>query len=158
MVYIWEHRRFSGRLCLIFLKIEILTYNIIFRCTYYTVIWYLHTLWNDYHHMSRNYLLDPYKLIIILLTIFLMLNITSLWPIYFITGGGYSLIPFTYFLHSLPHSPLALIHLFSVLMSLFLLFCLLCVCVCVCVCVLESTCKRDHIVFVFLDLTYFTLQ
>lgn len=48
---------------------------------------------------------------------------------YFITQGGYSLIPFTCFLHSLPHSPLAPIHLFSVLMSVFVVLLVVCVCV-----------------------------
>ena len=34
----------------------------------------------------------------ILLTVFLMLYITTLWLIYFITGGLYLLIPYTYFI------------------------------------------------------------
>ena len=46
----------------------------------FQVIWHLHTLWND-HNKSGNHL-SPYKVITILLTIFLMLYITSLWLIY----------------------------------------------------------------------------
>ena len=43
---------------------------------------------------------------VILLTVFLMLWFSSLWLIYFVTGGLYLLIPFTHFNHP-PHIPLA---------------------------------------------------
>ena len=66
---------------------------------YYTVIEHLHTLWNDHHGKSSNHL-SPYKVITVLLTIFLMLCVTSLRLIYFISGGLYLLIPFTYFVYS----------------------------------------------------------
>ena len=68
--------------------------------------------------MSSNHL-SPYKIITILLTIFLMLHITSLWLIYFLTGALYLLILLTYFI---PHFPSGN-QLFSVSMSLFS-FCL----------------------------------
>ena len=119
---------------------------------YYIEIWHLHTLWNDHHNRSNNYLLPaaakslqscptlcdpmdcslpgssicgnfqarvlewgaiafcnnylpPYKVIMILLTIFLLLYITSLRLIYFITEVLYFLIPFIYFIQ-LPTPPL----------------------------------------------------
>ena len=48
--------------------------------------------------MSSNHL-SPYKVITVLLIVFFVLFITSLWFIYFITGGFYLLILFTYFTH-----------------------------------------------------------
>ena len=45
---------------------------------------------------SSNHL-SPCKVITILLTVFLMLYITSLWLIYFVTGGLYLLTPLMYF-------------------------------------------------------------
>ena len=71
---------------------------------YYINIWHLHTLWNDHHNRSNNYVL-PYKVIMILSTIFLLLYITSLRLICFITEGLYFLIPFIYFIQ-LPTPPL----------------------------------------------------
>ena len=67
------------------------------------MIWHLHTLWND-HHESQVTICPPKKLILILLTIFHMWYITLPWPTYFLTGGLYLLIPFTYFLWP-PQSP-----------------------------------------------------
>ena len=60
------------------------------------MIWHLHTLWSDHHSKSSNHL-SLYKIIRVLLTIFLMLYMTLLWLIYFITGAFNLLIPFTYF-------------------------------------------------------------
>ena len=84
---------------------------------YYIVTWHLHALWNDDHNKSSNHL-SLYKVITILLTVFLMLYITSLWLIYFVTGGLYFFIPFTYFTPP-PLSLLATTLLFSVSVSLF---------------------------------------
>ena len=111
------------------------------------VILYLYTLQND-HHDKSSYHLAPYKVIIILLTIFPMLYITSLQLIYFITGSLYLLIPSPISPNPLPVSPLATTSMFSVSMNPFLflkvpfgqkitdllteLHFLLCVCVCVC--------------------------
>ena len=55
---------------------------------YYIEIWHLHTLWNDHHGKASN-CLSSHKIVTILLTILLMLYITSLWLIYFITGSLY---------------------------------------------------------------------
>ena len=63
---------------------------------YKIVIQHLNTLWNDHFYKSNNHL-SPHEVIKILLNIFLTLYITSLWLIYFMTGGFYLLIPFTYF-------------------------------------------------------------
>ena len=49
------------------------------------MIWHLHTLRNDCQDKSSNHL-SPYQIIKMLLTIFLMLHITSLWHIYHISG------------------------------------------------------------------------
>ena len=54
----------------------------------YIVIWHLHPLWHDHHGKSTNQW-SPHKVIAILLIIFCMLHITSLWLIYYITGGLY---------------------------------------------------------------------
>ena len=50
-------------------------------------------------------ILSPYKVIKLLLTIFLVLYITSLWLIYYITEGLYLLIPFIYLTHLLTFCP-----------------------------------------------------
>ena len=47
---------------------------------------------------------SPYKIMTILLTMFLMLYITTLWLIYFIIGSLYLFIPYTYFIPPLPFS------------------------------------------------------
>ena len=60
------------------------------------MIWHLHILWSDYHSKSSNHL-SLYKIITVLLTIFLMLYMTFLWLIYFIPGGFNLLICSTYF-------------------------------------------------------------
>ena len=60
------------------------------------MIWHLHILWSDYHSKSSNHL-SLYKIITVLLTIFLMLYMTFLWLIYFIPGGFNLLIRSTYF-------------------------------------------------------------
>ena len=75
----------------------------------------------DHHDKSSNHLF-PFKVVTILLTIFLMLYITSWSLIYFIIGGLYLLIPFTYLPNPQTPSPLATTRLFSVSVSLFL-FC-----------------------------------
>ena len=62
------------------------------------------------HHNQSSYYLSP-KLIL-LLTIFPMLHITSPWLIYFISGSFYLLIPITQFVPN--HPPLANTNLFSV--------------------------------------------
>ena len=72
---------------------------------YYIVIQHLHTLGDD-HNKSSNHL-SPYKGMMILLTIFLVLYIRSWWFIYFDTGNLYPYIPFIYFTQSVatPLSP-----------------------------------------------------
>ena len=52
---------------------------------------YLYTLWND-HHGKSSYHLSPYRVIIILLTLFLMLYIISSCLSYFIAGSLYILL------------------------------------------------------------------
>ena len=52
---------------------------------YHTVIQYLYTLWNDHH-------LSPYKVVTILLTIFPILYIISLYLIYFINCYSFILL------------------------------------------------------------------
>ena len=85
----------------------------------------------------------------ILLTIFLMLYIRSLWLIYFITRNLYLLIPLTYFT-DLPSSLCILVTTaFSVHVSLFML----CY-VYLLFCFLDSTYKCSHLVFVFLCLIF----
>ena len=59
----------------------------------YIVVWHLHPLWNDHHGKSTNQW-SPHKVIAILLIIFCMLHITSLWLIYYITRGLYLSPPF----------------------------------------------------------------
>ena len=94
--------------------------------------------------MISNNHLSLYRVITILI-IFLTLYITSLWLTYYVTGGWYLLIAYTYF--ALPpslSSLLATTCLFSEPMSLFLfLFCLF-------VLFFDSTCKWDHVAFLFL--------
>ena len=81
------------------------------------IIWHLHTLWNDHHDKYSNHL-SPYEFIIISLTIFLVMYITFLWLIYFITRGLF-LIPFTCLTFPTQPPLLATIHLFSVSLNLF---------------------------------------
>ena len=98
---------------------------------YYTITWH----WNDDHDKSSNYL-SPYKVIIRLLTIFLLLCIISSWLICYITGGLYFLITFTilWLLSSFWKPPVC-----SINESVFILFCFL-----------DSIYKHSHVVFVFL--------
>ena len=71
-----------------------------------------------FHYVMRTTIsLSPYKVITIWLAIFLMLCRTSLWLIYFVIGGLYLLISFTYFA-----PPLATTPLFSESMILFFFF------------------------------------
>ena len=86
------------------------------------MILYLHTLWNHNHDKSSNHL-PSYKIITILLIIYLMLYITSPWFIYYITGGLYLLIPFSNFTHW-PQPLLSGNHLFVLCIyeSVFVLF------------------------------------
>ena len=109
---------------------------------YDITIWYFYILRND-HHDKSSYHLSPYKVMTILLTIFSMLYISSLWLIYFVTGSLYLLIPITYFT-----SPVWQPH-----------FCSLYLWVCFCFvlffhlfCFLNSTYKWNQTVFVFLCL------
>ena len=46
----------------------------------------LHLLWNDHSFNSSSHLFQ-YKVIAVLLTIFLLLYIIPLWLIYYVTGG-----------------------------------------------------------------------
>ena len=59
-------------------------------------VWHLCTLQIDHCRKSSNHL-SLYKVIMVLLTVFPVLYITSLWLIYFITGSLYFLIHFKYF-------------------------------------------------------------
>ena len=105
---------------------------------YNIVIWHLYTLWDD--HRKFSYHLSPFKVITTLLTIFPILYITSPWLIYFITGSLCLLIPFTYFTHPpIPCQP--------PVCSLYLWVCF---CFVMFICFLDSTCKWNHAVFVFL--------
>ena len=75
---------------------------------------------------------------------FLLLYITSLWLIYFVTGSFYLLIPFTYFT-TFPLTPQTTTSLFCFCVSVSVLFHLIIYFV-----FLDSTYKWDHVVFVFL--------
>ena len=98
------------------------------------------------HHDKPSNDLSPYEVLTILLTIFLMLYITSLWLTYFITGGLCLLMLFTYF--TLTHTlPSGYHHLFSLSVSLFS-FCFVSL-----FCFSDSTYKWNHTLFVFLWLT-----
>lgn len=70
----------------------------------YILLYFIYYLHCDHQNKSY-YQLSPYKVITLLVTIFFMLYITSLWLIYSINGGLYLLIPFPYFTH--PPTPLA---------------------------------------------------
>ena len=84
------------------------------------VIQYFYTLQNN-HCNKFSYRLLPFKVIKIILSVFSLLYITSLW---LITGSLCFLISLTYFTH--PPTPLSSgNHLFIFFMSLFL-FCCLC--------------------------------
>ena len=97
--------------------------------------------------MSSNHLF-PYKVIRILLTIFLILHITFLGLIYFITGGLYLLIPCTNF--TPPHpSPPATTHLFFFIYIKILLKHYLCIIACVlgvrcCIRAFSSSGEQGH--------------
>ena len=69
--------------------------------------WYLHTWQNDHHDKSGDHLTP--KVITVLLTIFIILYIPSLWLIYYVTGDLYLLITFTFFTQPLWPSLVALI-------------------------------------------------
>ena len=97
-----------------------------FRCT---ALWFdICMCYKKINMVSNNYML-PYKVIYyyILPSMCLMLYVSHPWLTYFIVGGLYYLIPFTYFTHSFPilPSPLANFHLLSVFTSHFILFVLL---------------------------------
>ena len=94
------------------------------------------------HDKCSNHL-SQYKVITILLTIFLVLDIVSMWLVYFINGGLYHLISFICFLLF----SLANTCLFSVSLSL-LPFCF--------ILFLHSIYEWDQKVFVCLCLNYFT--
>lgn len=70
----------------------------------YILLYFIYYLHCDRQNKSY-YQLSPYEVITLLVTIFFMLYITSLWLIYSINGGLYLLIPFPYFTH--PPTPLA---------------------------------------------------
>ena len=118
-----------------------------FRCT---------TQWSDNHTLYTSVPLNissthlaPYRVITkILLTIFFMLYFTSLWL--FCNNQFVLLNPFTSFTHS-PTSILSGNHYFGLCVyeSVSILFVHL-------FCSLDSTWKWNHVLFVFLWLTYFT--
>ena len=106
-----------------------------------------------HHHSSYNsfLMMRPFKIYSLsnfqkhtrlLLTIVSILYITSWWLIYFITGSLYLLTPFTHF--TTPY-PLTTTSMFSAF-EFGVLFCF----------VLDFTYKWDHMVFVFLCLTFYT--
>ena len=125
-----------------------MTYNIIIHFSCRTVIQYFYALQNDQHSKS-SYHLCSYKLITVLLTIFPMPYIASLWLIYFITRSFCLLVSSTYFTNSSISLPSGNPSLFSDSMSLFT-FC--------CGSFLESTCQWKHIVCVFLWLISFRMM
>lgn len=62
-------------------------------------------LWNDHRDKSSNRL-SPHKVVTVLLTVFLMLCVISLWLFCYITGGLYLFISFAYFTSThLPPTP-----------------------------------------------------
>ena len=94
-----------------------LTHNIILVLG---VIWCLHTLWNDHHGKFSNHL-SPYKVITVLLTIFLMLCYIPV--AYFFCGCRFVPLNPLHLFHSPPSpSPLATTCIYE---SVFILFCLL---------------------------------
>ena len=78
------------------------------------------------------------------------LYISFLWLIYFVTGSLYLLVSLTYFTH-LPTPLPTGNHLFVLCIYDFVS-----VLLCLFFCFLDSTYKWNHVVFVFLCLTYFT--
>ena len=72
------------------------------------------------YHSESSFLLLLYKFITVLLTVFPMLYVSSLWLIYCVTGSLYLLIPFTYFAHFPVLSLLPTTCMFSVSVSLLL--------------------------------------
>lgn len=91
------------------------------------------------------YSLSNFQCHTVLLAVVIMLDITSPGLTYFITESLCPLITFTHFANSLP--PASGSHQSVLCICEFGLFLLL-----------DSTHKRDHMVFVFLCLTYFTLH
>ena len=88
-----------------FLYIKYGWYTILCYCQVYNVvIQHLHALWNGHQYKLNNHLL-PYKIIIMLFIIFLMLYSTSYWLIFSITRSFYFLIPFTFFTQPLTSLP-----------------------------------------------------
>lgn len=78
------------------------------------MIWRLHALWND-HPISLVTLcpLSPYKVMTILLAMFLMLCIASSW-LHYIAGCVVPLNPLHLFLPPIPHNPSCLYSLLIV--------------------------------------------
>lgn len=112
-----------------------------FRCTtsWVHMIYMLYC----YAHHKCNYHLSPYKTITIPLTIFLMLYLLAPWLIHSIIGSPYLPLPSSILPIRLLLSPLG-----NVSFSLYF-----CVCFCFFFVCLGSTCKRTHVIFVFLSLT-----
>ena len=97
------------------------------------------------HHNKSSYHLSAYKVNAILLTVFSVLYFSSPWLTYYATGCLYLLIPFTY---STPHlSPIFTVSYlwqppdYFLYLRVWVLF----------VSVSESTCKWNHVVFIFLS-------
>ena len=76
------------------------------------------------HHDQSSYHLTPYRVMMMLLIIFPVLHLASLWLIYFLTGGLYLLF-FLFRPSPQPASSLVTISLFSISISVFL-FCFVC--------------------------------
>ena len=94
-----------------------------FQVYYVFQRWHLPTLWDDHYDESSNHL-SLCKVIVKLLSMFLMLYITSMWLIYYITGSLCLLIPFTYFMHLPPTFPLNYSYCSIYSLLLFWLVCL----------------------------------
>ena len=96
--------------------------------------------------MISRYHLSPYR-VIVLLVIFPVLYVSSLWLTYFI-GILYFLISLTYFTYPPTRLPSGS-HQFVLYQSVSVLLCLFCS--------LDSTYKTNHMVFVFLCLIYLSI-